>query len=194
MNITFFDTETTGIPPNGANWETDYKSFPYIVQLSWKRSGMDYINDFIIDNDIEIPKEATEVHGISTEMAKTMGRSPEDILPFFIYDCLASEKIAAHNIYFDTSIIKANILRYFGKGSLHEKALMALDKDKRIDTMMSTISFCNIPFSNGRGKKWPKLEELYFKLFGETFNAHNAKDDVLATERCYVELVKRKIL
>lgn len=195
MNV-IFDTETTGIPPKGTHWEKDFMQFPHIVQLSWKRSDQDHVNDFIIKNNgVEIPEATTAVHGITTEMANASQFYFGTVASLLIKDCLEAEKIIAHNGYFDISITKANILRFFGAGSLHNKALEALHKDKRIDTMMKTIKFCALPFPNGRGGfKWPKLEELYFKLFNESFPAHNAKEDVLATERCYLELVKRGII
>ena len=196
MNI-IFDTETTGLPPKGGHWEKDFLYFPHIVQLSWKRSDEDHVNDYIINNGVQIPQAATDVHGITQEMAEASEYSFLDIAILFIEDAIQAENIIAHNGYFDISIFKANIIRETLGGSvyLRPKVNEALHKDKRIDTMMRTIKFCAIPFPNGRGGyKWPKLEELYFKLFGETFNAHNAKDDVLATERCYLELIKQGII
>ena len=41
--------------------------------------------------------------------------------------------------------------------------------------------------------KFPKLEELYVKIFQEDFlEAHNAAFDVEATSRCFLELIRRK--
>lgn len=193
MNV-IFDTETTGLPPKGGNYKDHFLSYPYIVQLSWKRSDQEHVNDYIINNGVKIPKEATDVHGITQEMADESEYEFLTIAEMFISDCVQAAGIIAHNAYFDISIFKANILRTYGAGLIYERTNWALHKDKRIDTMMKAISFCSIPFPNRRGKKWPKLEELYFKLFGEAFNAHNAKDDVLATERCYLELVKQGII
>ena len=193
MNVTL-DTETTGLPPKGTHWEKDFMQFPYIVQLSWKRSDQNNVNDFIINNGVDIPESATAIHGITTEMANQSQISFMDIIPEFMFDCLNAEKIIAHNGYFDISIIKANLFRFYEGPLLRSQMIRALHKDKRVDTMMKTIKFCAIPFPNGRGLKWPKLEELYIKLFNESFPAHNAKEDVLATERCYLELVKRGII
>lgn len=144
-----------------------------------------------------IPAEATAVHGITQEMTDASKFTFMGVVVEFIEDCLKAEKIIAHNGYFDISITKANVLRInsiFPSGFIL-KVNNALYKDKRIDTMMKTIKFCALPFPSGRGGfKWPKLEELYFKLFNESFPAHNAKQDVLATERCFLELVKRGII
>lgn len=66
MNV-IFDTETTGIPPKGMHWEKDFNQFPYIVQLSWKRSDQDNVQDFIINNGVDIPEEAAKIHGITSQ-------------------------------------------------------------------------------------------------------------------------------
>src|SRR5690606_8051357 len=43
--------------------------------------------------------------------------------------------------------------------------------------------------------KWPKLEELYQKLFNEKFEeAHNAAADVVATTRCFFELIRLNVI
>jgi DNA polymerase III epsilon subunit-like protein len=55
--------------------------------------------------------------------------------------------------------------------------------------MNETIDFVDIKRQNNRGKtylKYPKLIELYNKLFHDTtFNQHDAMEDVRACVRCY---------
>lgn len=34
-NILIFDTETTGLLPKGAKYDTHFNEFPHIVQLAW---------------------------------------------------------------------------------------------------------------------------------------------------------------
>ena len=61
--------------------------------------------------------------------------------------------------------------------------------------MMKTIKFVGALYSNGRPGKYPKLEELYSKLFpGETFPAHDALEDVKACKRCIPVLVENGII
>ena len=60
--------------------------------------------------------------------------------------------------------------------------------------MMKTIKFVNAKYENGRGGKFPRLEELYTKLFNETFDAHNALEDVKATLRCALKLNELQII
>ena len=190
MNL-FFDTETTGLPPKNAKWSVDYMSFPHIVQLSWKCSDKDVVHDYIIKPDgYEIPVEATNIHGISTEKALKEGIFLKDVLDKFLKDCEDAIKVVGHNTYFDTSIIKANVLRITQEINTIERVIEAIHKSKRIDTMMKTIKFCSMKQRKGNRLKYPTLLELHNKLFNCSFDAHNAKEDVLATERCFNELVR----
>lgn len=192
--VLFFDTETTGLPTKGAKYETDYMDFPYIVSLAWSINGQEH--EYIIKpNGYVIPQEVTDIHGISHEYAVEHGVDVELVLRAFFQDAIGSDFVCAHNIYFDTSIIKANVLRSLGKEYYDLYVEVALDKSKRIDTMMKTIKFVGALYSNGKPGKFPKLEELYQKLFpNETFKAHNALEDVRALVRCLPELINLGII
>lgn len=187
MNL-FLDSETTGKPEKFMSWETHYKDYPYIVSLAWKCSGKTPKYFIVNQEGRSIPKDMTAIHGITTKM----GNDPEKTEPAsFVYreilmDAKDALNIIGHNTYFDVSILKANILRTFGPKS--KEAKIANDvffKDKRIDTMRATQKYF---------KKWPKLTELYEYLFKEGFEAHSALNDVLACERCFNELMKRKMI
>ena len=67
-----------------------------------------------------------------------------------------------------------------------------LESRRKFCTMKSSVNFCAIP--GFKGYKWPKLIELYRKLFSKDFNPHNALDDVEATADCFWELKKKKII
>lgn len=197
MKVLTTDCETTGLPPKGANWEIHYQDYPYIVSLAYKLDA-DETRYFIINQEGRpIPPEATAVHGITNEMADA---SPHKLLDVLAEMCVMGKEATitvGHNIYFDSSIMKANILRMMEldhkiDAKLKEEMFKILHKDRRIDTMQSTIKYCNIP--GKYGPKWPKLTELYFQLFNETFNAHNSKDDVDATYKCFIKLLELGII
>jgi len=198
MKNLFFDIETSGLIPKGLEWSTDYKLFPHIVSIAWKVvtpiSGKGYktqgqAKEFLIFQEgREIPIEVIAIHGITT----AQGNDPyithpiKKVLEQFMYDGLSVDKMIAHNCYFDSAIIKANVLREFGPESKEATSIkVILDKDRRVDTMRMGQPY----MKNG---KWPKLSELYKKLFDEEFAGHNASVDVEACERCYYEMVKRK--
>lgn len=191
--VLIFDTETTGLPPKGAKYDTDFMQFPRVVQLAWQFNG-ELKNYIVKPFGWEIPEEATKVHGITTERAIKEGLPFQTIMDEFIHDCQQAEKIIGHNIYFDTSIIKSNILRMKMPRFFENIVEPALHKDKRICTMYKTIKFVGAKFPDGRPGKFPRLEELYEKLFNETFPAHDAAEDVKATARCVDELVKLQLI
>lgn len=192
-SILVFDTETTGLPPKKTNWKIDYDQYPHIVQFAWWFDGV-YYDRIIKPDGWIIPKEATEIHGITQEQAEKEGLPFATVVDEFLGMALTANKIIAHNIYFDSSMIKANVMRM--KMEFFMKLINdALDKDKRVCTMMKTIKFVQAEYPDGRKGKFPKLEELYAKLFDNaTFNAHDAKEDVKATLSCYNKLVVLGIL
>ena len=60
--------------------------------------------------------------------------------------------------------------------------------------MTKTIKFVGAKQEGKNTPKFPSLEELHYKLFGEVFDAHNALNDVEATKRCYEELLRIGII
>lgn len=193
-DVLFFDVETTGLPKKGQTYEKDFMEFPHIVSIAWSYQGKE--KHYIIKPDgWEIPEEAAKIHGITTEIALKDGEDLENVLLELFHDLSDAILICAHNLYFDSSIIKANCLRIFKKDFFDKIVEPGLHKSKRIDTMMKTIKFVGAKYPDGKSGKFPKLEELYEKLFpGETFDAHDALEDVLALKRCLPELVKLGII
>lgn len=188
--ILYFDTETTGLPPKDAKWETDYEQFPHICQLSWIYAGREE-NHIIRPDGWEIPQEATNVHGITNEYALEHGKPFEFVWGEFIADCKQAKLICGHNVYFDISTIKSEIMR---RNAYDDVIEQALHKGKRIDTMRPSMKWVDARFANGR-LKFPKLEELYARCFpGETFPAHDAIEDVRAVVRCLPVLVDKGII
>lgn len=186
MNL-YLDIETTGLVPKGLNWEKDYNQFPHIVSIAWKLNGIE--KEYIIHQEgREIPLEVSAIHGITTEMANDPAKTKsfEDVMTEFLMDSLQATKMIGHNIYFDSSIIKASVLRKYGEHSPESATVkLILDKDRRIDTMKR-----GIPLNEGR---WPKLTVLYKILFNEEYPAHNALADVNATERVHNKLIEMNL-
>lgn len=188
-DVLFFDTETTGVPDRSAKWETDYMGYPHIVQIAWMFGGVSE-SHIIRPDGWEIPAEATEIHGITTEYAKAHGESFYVVMSAFVSVALRAALLCGHNIHFDTAIIKANILREFGPEYYRANDVeQALYKGKRIDTMRPTMKWVDARFEDGR-LKFPNLGELYARCFpGETFPAHDALADTEAVARCLPVLI-----
>jgi DNA polymerase-3 subunit alpha len=185
-NDLFFDTETTGIPAKGADWQADYKTFPYPLSISWKFNGL--IHYYLIhQSGRKVPEAATKCNGITTRMANSdISKPARWVYDQLLKDAKLCSNVIGHNVYFDVSIVKADFIRTYGENSKEVAGIVdGLHKDKRIDTMRACV---------GMFGKWPKLSELYHYLFKEDFEAHDAMADTLAVERVYVELRKRKII
>lgn len=188
----FFDTETTGIPRDYNAPSSRIDNWPRLVQLSWllvSESGKTYsTGDYIIKpNGFFIPYESTQLHGISNAIANEKGVEISIAINKFLEDASKSVLLIGHNISFDKKIVGAELIRLGKSDTIANKESFC--------TMKSTVDYCQIPDKNGFGYKFPKLQELYQKLFGKSLNnAHNSLDDVKATKDCFFELLKRNII
>lgn len=180
----FLDTETTGIPKNYRAPVTDLKNWPRLVQLAWlvtDNSGNEVKSvEYIIKPDgFLIPEAASNIHGITSEIANRSGVELKPVLEEIKADISKAKVLIAHNMQFDEKILGAEFLRmgYFNH----------IEVKPRECTMLSSTNFCEIP--GPYGNKWPKLQELHARLFQEGFDAaHNALADVRACAKCYFEL------
>jgi len=186
----FFDTETTGVPVDYKAPSSDTENWPRMVQLAWileDENGIkiDSGNLIIIPDGFIIPDEAVKVHGITKEKALNEGVPLEYAIRHFKANLDVATCVVGHNVDFDKKIVGAEMIR------LGMKDIM--DSKKSYCTMQSSIDFCKIPGKNGY--KYPKLQELYKKLFGTEFdNAHDAMSDIEATEKCFWEMRRRNLI
>ena len=155
--------------------------------------------DYIVRPDgFSIPGDAVAINGISTDEALEKGVPLLDVLHRFSEDLRQADILIGHNIEYDIDVMIGEFRR-----KSQRNALARLTSLPVIDTMKSTVEFCTIPFpadkprhyDTGCDFKYPKLRELYMKLFGVEFeNAHDAMADIEATRRCYVELRHQGLL
>lgn len=189
MTFLVWDTETTGFPR--PSLPLDHESQPYIVQLAAQLCENDgavisSIN-LIINNGVEIPKEASDIHGITTEKAKQFGVAPIVAMHAFRHLMMRSGLMVAHNAKFDTTVTATAWMRSF--------------PDKKIEpiwkhcTMEQAAPIINLPptpkmLRAGFNKpKAPKLEECIKHFFGEELKgAHDAMIDVEACKRIYLHM------
>ncbi len=182
-----FDTETTGLPKKWKAPLTDFDNWPRMVQLAWqchdlKGNFLFAKNHVIIPESYTIPKEAEEVHGISTDVAKEKGVPLKDALLDFVEDVKKAKYIIGHNVEFDVNIVGSELLR----SGMEE----IMTSTPQFCTKVESTEFCAIRNKSG-GLKSPTLTELHLKLFNAPFpEAHNAAADVEATSRCFLELVR----
>ena len=194
----FIDTETTGLPLNDNLPYTDLKNWPYLVQVALIIEDDNYgilakRNIILKPDGYTIPESATKIHGISNERAVKNGEDRDKVISFLDLALYKSDIIIGHNVSFDLNVIKSEIIRIKGI----ENALFEKKKHIVIDTMKMGSNICKIPNLSFHTRlslpnKYPKLDELYYKLFNKHFNnQHDAMADVQAAYDCYYEL-KRK--
>lgn len=186
MRVLCFDTETTGLPIRKQNGE---KEFPYIVQISWMIYDTDegyiptrYDTIISLPKEVEIHEKSISIHGITKQKSNRYGIPIEIALEHFIDDMKTVNKVVAHNISFDRSMIQAECKRHD-----IEDPFQHIPLHRQECTMRSNITFCDLP-----KRKFPKLIELHEKLFPDDHlllnhdALHDSFADVMLTLRCYL--------
>lgn len=186
-----FDLETNGLPYNSRMNYKFTNNWPGIVQIAWgiynsNGDNLVFRNYIIKPNKFKISREASNIHGISHDFASKNGIKFNDILNELEEDLLKSDYIVAHNFNFDRSSLLAELTRNNRNNLIH-----LFESKKHICTLKESINVCCISRSPNGSYKWPKLSELYEKLFNRKLrNAHNARYDVENLSLCFFKLIE----
>lgn len=190
MRTLVFDTETNG----KANFKetATHPSQPYFCQIA----AMLYEDEDLVqqinviacptnaNGDVmDIPAEATAVHGITQERAEAVGLPYKLVIPLFNQLLRRADVLVAHNLQFDAMVMAAAYYR-------HGFAADELQRPRRICTMKSSEGVLKLPGKFG-GYKWPTLDEAYRHLVDpEGFEgAHDAFADTIACAKVYWALI-----
>ncbi len=186
-----FDTETTGLPKRWNAPVTEVDNWPRCVQLAWqlhdRMGNLIEQQDFLVQPEgYDIPYDAEQIHGISTELATNDGIPLQEALILFKEVLNKAQFLVGQNVGFDINIMGAEFFRSGVENSLADLPVL--------DTCTEdTARLCQIPGGRGGKFKLPTLTELHEFLFNQPFSeAHNATADVEATSRCFFELVRRR--
>ena len=186
-----FDTETTGLPKRWDAPLTDSDNWPRCIQIAWQlhdeMGNLVEHQDYLVKPEgFNIPYDAEQVHGISTELAQEKGIALREVLEKFETALSKSKFVVGQNVGFDVNIMGAEYYR--------EKMENSLEQLPVLDTCTeNTAQLCCIPGGRGGKFKLPTLTELHEFLFNEPFaEAHNATADVEATTRCFLELIRKE--
>ena len=200
-----FDVETTGLIPKG---ELHLESCPHILQVSFTVFNLDtckiektyntYIN---VSTKIVIKPEISNLTGI-TRAKCSEGVVITEALDALYKEYLRCKTIIAHNIDFDSQMVRIEIARNPGRKTRHLDNLLNVGYEQfngmtRYCTMKSNVERCNIvtdaidkygkPYQY---KKFPKLAELHRHLFGTIpENLHDSSVDTLVCLRCYMKIM-----
>ena len=202
MRTLVFDSETTGLSKTQIISPSTIHLWPHVVQFSYivfdtETNEIVKIKDSIIKvpDGFIIADENAKIHGITTEISLAKGVDLLPVLEEFFADFDSADHIVGHNVSFDINMIKAELQRLI-MNSFNEKLQEYLTKintsTKFYCTMQETIELCAIELKDKYGrsyKKFPKLVELYQKMFGVTpKNLHNSLNDVIVCLRCFIKL------
>ncbi len=186
-----FDTETTGLPKKWKAPITDTDNWPRCIQIAWQLHDelgrLVESQDYLIQPDgFNIPYDAEQIHGISTQLADENGIYLADVLEKFNIALSKTKFVVGQNVGFDLNIMGCEFHRLGIDTNLNKLPL--LDTCTEI-----TATMCQIPGGRGGKFKLPTLTELHQHLFGSAFGeAHNATADVEATTRCFLELIRKR--
>ncbi len=184
-----FDTETTGLPKKWKAPITDVDNWPRCVQIAWQlhneNGELIEHQDFLIKPEgFNIPYDAEQIHGISTNLATQNGISLAEGLQLFNEALVKTKFVVGQNVNFDLNIIGCEFYRMGIETELNSLPVLDTCTEK-------TALLCQIPGGRFGKFKLPTLTELHQKLFDIPFTeAHNATADVEATTRCFLELIR----
>jgi len=193
--VLVIDTETTGLPPRYVDiTNTEKWNKCRIVQIAWEVLDLNgniissecYI---IKPNGFDIPTVASNIHGITTEIANEKGIDID--IAFNRLESIINgniKTIVAHNMQFDDAVIQSEIYRQIRYSKNNDSLNNLYDKWRYMTKECTMLMGCTKP-----GQKWPKLVELYKTCFNKepVGNLHQADVDVRACAEIYFHLKKQ---
>ena len=193
--VLVFDTETTGLI-NKSLLPLQYKDLafhPYITQLSAilydveNQKVKKVFNTYVkIPDHVEIPEIVQQLTGITKEKCDS-GMEIQDALSAFYKLYLKCDAIVAHNMWFDSKMIRIECMR----NQFPEMRDIFYENvsEKPINcTMMEGMRYCGL----NRFVKLSVLYELLFKEDANQFELHNSLVDTMVCLRCYLKIFCEK--
>jgi len=186
-----FDLETTGLPQT-ISWGK-YYTYTNLPKYDSSRILSICIHLYSPLGDLKekfytlikpdsFSVKGTEIHGISEKDVKENGIDFNEAVKKIEELFEKTDTVIGHNVQFDKMILCSELYRY----GYNELALKIFEKNYYC-TMTNSKTILSL-------EKFPKLSELYGKLFGENLKgAHNAEWDVINTGKCYQALIKYQL-
>jgi DNA polymerase III subunit epsilon len=191
MTVMIFDTETTGLVVDSV--APTHPRQPMPMQLGIKlddsrRNERMATNMLIRPDGWSIQPKASEITGITDDMALSFGTHLITAIELFLDMMDNTEVVVAHNINFDITVMRRACFVYAEKtGQTYRDPF---EGKTLICTMLASLNLVKaVPKRNGQWK-WPKLTEAVRFFFNEELDgAHDALVDVRACARVYYELL-----
>lgn len=194
--IIFIDTETCGIPSD--RLPDDHPVQPPLVQLGAilvdEDNGAEWaaLDVVIRPNGYTIPTQASNVHGVTTQVAELVGIPLSCVVPMYVHLRSRADKIVAFNKAFDLTIMRQAIARNGKPVTLQGPDVVECAMELASPIMKMPPTDRMIAAGRGGQFKNPSLVEAYRFFFGEDYaGAHSAIADARATARVYFEIKQR---
>jgi DNA polymerase-3 subunit epsilon len=175
QRIAVFDTETTGL-----DLKTSRIVTASVVELDLDGNVVVDRAEWLANPEIEIPKVASDVHGITTEMAVADGRNYKEVVAEILdalRDCFQrGVPVVAYNAPYDFTIL------------MHQAIALGLDP---ITEPMPVIDPLVVDKTYDRYRSGKRKLELVAKHYSvELDDAHNSKADAIASGRVALAVMK----
>ncbi|MEL6719037.1 MAG: 3'-5' exonuclease [Bacteroidota bacterium] len=184
MNYLFFDTETN----------SKYQTSARLIHLAFIKTDetgkeLQRFSELVRPMGFQI--DNSEIHGITQEVALKNGVSAQFAIHEFMAALANCSLLVAHNIDYDKKVV-FNELKALGLIKTHFNTLYNVPT---LCTMQSSTAYCDIRDGGRERPKFPRLSELYKKLFDKEYpQNHHALTDVEAAMHCFFELKERKVI
>jgi DNA polymerase-3 subunit epsilon len=152
--IVFFDLETTGLDPKRGHRVIE------LAAIAMDKGDITLEYQTFVRTDRQIPKQATEIHGITNEMLSDQP-TPGNVYPAF-KEIIKGKTLVAHNVKFDMAFLRMEFAR--------------------MGMQLNNPSICTLEMSRKRLPHLPnhKLGAVYRYLTGKAdtdIQQHRALDD-----------------
>jgi len=190
--ILFLDTETSGLPD--FNKRARDPSQPHMVQMAAILTddlggALEEHNVLIKPDGWTIPKEASDIHKITDEIA-AIGIAEKHAAEILLAMLRKSQLLVGHNIQFDKFIARIAMRRFELITDEDDAAWKAMPT---FCTMREMTDICKLPGKFAGKFKWPKLGEACQHIGKPLVGAHDAMADLRACKEVYFWLKARKV-
>lgn len=187
--ILAFDTETTGLPlcqPDGHILEPHITQLSAILYSIQEQRVIHMLNSYIrLEADVEISPKAQLISGITPELCQEKGRPIHQVLMDFYRLYRLCNVLVAHNYDFDCARIRCEIQRM-----VQSRPKLPLYHDMfPIIPCKNILCTMKAPLNQIKGR-WPKLIDLYRRLFGYSVDANSLHHSFVDSVLCLRVLLK----
>lgn len=173
--IAVFDTETTGLDLKTARIVT-----ATIVELDLDGNVVVDRPEWLADPEIEIPEVASNVHGITTEMARAQGRNYKEVITEILdvmRDCFARGiPVVAYNAPYDFTIL------------YHQALALGLEPIAEPAPILDPLVIDKTYDKYRKGKRKLEIVAEFYQVALD--DAHNSKADAIAAGRVALAVLK----